>query len=92
MIIYEFIRNYYHHLVHHGVDLVEVEDEVQLADVVEVLVENLHKVMDGLQVVEVVVVDVNTDTEVEPGVSPVDNLEVPELDKVGVLRISHSHH
>ena len=80
------------HLVHHRVHFVEVEHQVKLAHVVEVLIENLYKVMDGLQVVEVVVVDVHTDAEVKPGVSPVDNLEVPELNKVGMLRIPHCHH
>ena len=78
------------HLVHRRVHFVEVEHQVKLAHVVEVLIENLYKVMDGLQVVEVVVVDVHTDTEVEAGVPPVDNLEVSELHKVCVLRVPHS--
>lgn len=38
------------HLVHDAVHLVEVEDEVQLTNVVEVLVEHFHKIVDGLQV------------------------------------------
>lgn len=68
------------HLVHDRVDLVEVEHEVQLADVVEVLVEHLHEVVDGLQVAEIVVVHVHADAEVQPCVAPVHDLEVTELE------------
>ena len=58
----------------------------------EVLVEHLDKVVDGLEVVEVVVADVDTDAEVEPGISAVDDLEVAELHKVGVLSVADRHH
>jgi len=78
------------HLVHHRVHLVEVEHQVQLAHVVKVLVEHLHKVVDGLEVVQVVVAHVHTDAKVEAGVPPVDDLEVSKLDKVGVLLITDS--
>lgn len=40
---------------------------------------HLHKVVDGLQVGQVVVVDIHTDAEVEAGVASVNDLEVPEL-------------
>ena len=59
--------------------LVEVEDQVELAHVVEVLVENLHKVVDCLQIHQVVVGDVDADTEVESGIAAVHDLEVTEL-------------
>lgn len=40
---------------------------------------HLHEVVDGLQIRQVVVVDVHTDAEVEAGVASVNDLEVPEL-------------
>lgn len=40
---------------------------------------HLHEVVDGLQVGQVVVVDVHADAEVEAGVASVNDLEVPEL-------------
>ena len=79
------------HLVHHRVDLVEVEHQIQLANIVEILVENLDKVVDGLQVVEVVVAHIHTDAKVEASVAPIHNLEVAKFYKVGVLGISHRH-
>ena len=47
--------------------------------------------MYGLQVEQIVVRCVNTDAEVEPGISPVDDLEVPELHKVRMLGVTDSH-
>ena len=55
------------------------------------LVENLNKVMNGLKIIEVIVIDVDTDAEVEPSVAPVDNLEVPELHKVCMFGISYCY-
>lgn len=46
----------------------------------EVLVEHLDKVVDGLQVAQVVVVHVHADAEVQARVPTVDYLEVAELD------------
>lgn len=43
------------HLVDDGVDLVEVEDEVEFADIAEVLVEDLDEQLDELEVGELVV-------------------------------------
>jgi len=45
--------------------------------------------VNGLEVEEVVVWDVYTDAEVETGVAPIDDLVVPKLDEVCVLRISN---
>jgi len=50
---------------------------------------HLHEVVNGLEVEEVVVWDVDTDAEVEAGVAPIDDLVVPKLDKVCVFRISN---
>lgn len=72
-------------LVEDGVDLVEVEDEVELADVAEEGVENLDEEVDGLEVGELVVVCVDAGAEEEAGVAAVDDLVVAELDEVGLV-------
>jgi len=46
---------------------------------VEVFIENFDKVVNGLEVRQIVVSYVNTDTEVETGVATVNNLEVSKL-------------
>jgi len=46
---------------------------------VEIFVENFNKVMNGFKVREVVVSNVDTDTEVKSGVATVDYLEIPKL-------------
>lgn len=79
------------HLVHNSVYFIEVEHKIKLAHVVEVLVQHLDKVVYGLEVVQVVVAHVDTDAEVEAGVAAVDDLEVAELDKVGVLLVTYGH-
>jgi len=80
------------HFVDHCVHFVEIKHQIQLAHVVEILVENLNKVVYGLEVVEVVVAHIDANTKVEAGIPSIDNLEVSELDKVCVLLIPHSHH
>lgn len=40
---------------------------------------HLHEVMNGLQVRQVVIGDVHADTEIEPGVAPINDLKVPKL-------------
>lgn len=72
-------------LVEDGVDLVEVEDQVQLADVAEEGVEDLDEEVDGLEEGELVVVGVDAGAEEEAGVPPVDDLIVAELDEVGLV-------
>ena len=71
--------------------LVEVEHKIKFANIVKIFVENFNKVVDGLQVVEIVIVDINADAEVEAGIATVDNLEVSKLDKVRMLGIPHRH-
>ena len=63
-----------------GVDLVEVEDEVELADIAKEGIEDLDEEVDGLEVGELVVVRVDADAEEQAGVSAIDDLVVPELD------------
>ena len=50
----------------------EIENEIELADVAEILVEHFDEVMDDFQDVELVVCDVYTATEVETGIALVD--------------------
>jgi hypothetical protein len=50
---------------------------------------DLDKIMNGLEVEEVVVGHVDTDAEVEAGVTSVDDLVVSELDEIGVFGISN---
>lgn len=72
-------------LVQDGVDLVEVEDQVQLAHVAEEGVQDLDKEVDGLEVGQLVVVGVDAGAEEEAGVPAVDDLVVAELDEVGLV-------
>ncbi len=70
------------HFVEDHIDLVEVEDDVQLAHVGEEVVERLDEEMNELEVGHVVVVDVDAQSEEEPRVAPVDELEVAVLYKI----------
>jgi len=79
------------HFIHNGIYLVEVEDKIELTNIMKILIEDLNKVVYGLQVVKIVIIDVHTDAEVEAGIATVHNLEVSKLNKVGVFGISHSH-
>lgn len=72
-------------LIENGIDLVEVEDKIELADVAEEGVEDLDEEVDGLEVGELVVVGVDAGAEEEPRVAAVDDLAVAELDKVGLV-------
>ncbi len=57
----------------------EIEDEVKLADVAEVVIQDLHKEVDGLQVRQFVVSHVYTEAEVQPRIPPVDDFIGLEL-------------
>lgn len=66
--------------------LVKVEDQVELADVAEKGVEHLDEKVNGLEVGQLVVVDVDAGAEEEARVPAVDDLgRVAELDKVGLV-------
>jgi len=58
----------------------------------EVFIQDFDKVVNGFQVSQVVVIDINTNAEVESSVSSIDNLEVSKLNKVGMLGISNGDH
>lgn len=95
------------HLIHDRVHLVEVEHEVQLAHVVEVLVQDLHKVVDRFQIRQIVVTHVHTDAKIEASIPSIHDFEISELEctmlvpvtghrnahlnKIGVLCIADSY-
>ncbi len=76
------------HFVDDRVDFVKIEHQIQFTNIVEVFVEDLDEVMDGLQVEQVVVGHVYADAKVEAGVPPIDDLVVSELDEIRVLGIA----
>ena len=57
----------------------------------EGLIEYLNKVVNGLKIIKIVVIHINTDTEIQPSVASVNYLEVPEFNKVGMFGISYCH-
>ncbi len=59
--------------------LVEVEDEVQLAHVAEVVVEDLHKQVDCFQAGQLIVGGINAHGEEQARIAPVHDLVGPEL-------------
>ena len=59
--------------------LMEVEDQIELADIAEVVVQNLHKQVNRLQICELIVCHIYAEAEVQPGISPVDDLVGLEL-------------
>lgn len=69
-----------------------VEDEVELADRVKVLVEKLDEKVDGLEEKQLVVGHVRAEAEVEPGVPAINQLVVPKVHKVRELFVARGHH
>lgn len=68
----------------------EVENEVELAHIAEEMVQDLHEQVDGLQVDQLIVIEVDTEGEEESCVSAVDDLVCPELDQRAGQPASHS--
>ena len=67
-------------------NLVEVEDEIQLAYVAEELIQHFDEEVDGFQIGQLVVVGVDAGAEEESGVATVDDLAAAaELDEVGLV-------
>ena len=60
------------HTQYRNTHLVKVEHQVELTDVAEELIQYLHKVVDGLKIAEVVVLEVKTEAEIQTSVSSVD--------------------
>ena len=63
----------------HSARLMEVEDQVELANVAKENIQNLHEQVDGLQIAELVVRNVHAKGKEKASISPVDDLEVVEL-------------
>lgn len=80
------------HFVHNRVNLVEVEDKIKFTHVVEVLIENFHKVVYRFQRGQVIVAYICAYAKVEARIAAVDDLKVSELNKVGVLGVAHCHY
>ncbi len=68
-------------------DLVEIEDDVELADIAEEFFKELHEEVDGLEVGKLVVRHVHTQGKVQARVTPVNKLVVLVLHKVGVFAV-----
>ena len=49
--------------------LIKVEHQIKLTYIVKVLIQDLNKVVNCFKVIQVVVIDIHTDTEVQSGVS-----------------------
>lgn len=65
--------------------LVKIKDQIQLTHVPEEGIQHLDEKVYGLEVGELVVVGVDADAEEEARVPPVHDLEVAELDEVGLV-------
>ena len=61
-------------LIENQIDLVKVEDEVELADILKILVQDLHEEMDGLECDELIVRHVAADCEKQTRVATIDEL------------------
>lgn len=70
----------------HTTHLVEVEDQVQLANIAEELIQHFHEEVDRFKIRQLVVVRVYARAEEEPSIATVDDLGcAAELDKVGLM-------
>lgn len=73
-------------LIQNGIDLVEIEDQIQLTDIPEELVQHFHEEVYRFQVGQLVVVCVHTCAEEETGVPAVDDLgAASEFHEVGLV-------
>ena len=70
-----------HNTQYRSTHLAKVEHQVELPDIAEELIQYLHKVVDGLEIAKAVVLEVQTEAEVQTSISSVDNLEVTVLVK-----------
>mmetsp|Transcript_13785 Transcript_13785/g.41621 ORF Transcript_13785/g.41621 Transcript_13785/m.41621 type:complete len:225 (+) Transcript_13785:280-954(+) len=81
-----------HHFVQHEVRLVEIKDEVKLANIPEVSIEHLHEVVDDLQCDELIVPAINAAHEVQTCVPLVYHLLVLPVKEVAQLQSAAQHH
>jgi hypothetical protein len=76
------------HFIHDGINLVEVKHKIQLANVVEKLVENFDEIVDGFEVGQIIVANIHANAEIKSSITPINDFETAEFDKVGVLGIT----
>ena len=65
--------------------LVEIEDQIQLANIPKKAIQHLHKEMYCLQIRQLVVVGIHTDTEEQACVAAINYFQGAELDEVGLM-------
>ena len=75
----EHIANIYYKIV--WANLVEVEHQIKFTHIVEVFIEHFNKVMNCLQVAEIIVIYINADAEVQSCISSVHNFKVAKLEE-----------
>ena len=69
----------------------KVKEKMKFSYLQEKSIENLHKVVYGLHVCQVVVVDVNTQAKVKSGIATIHNFKGPKFNKVGVAWPADRH-
>ena len=80
------MQKHIHELKRHALQL-----EASIAQTSGKALTHLYEIVDGFQVEEVVVWDVDAYAEVESGVPSVDDFEVAELDEVCVFGVPDGH-
>ena len=66
--------------------LVEVENQIQFADIAEESIQHLNEEVDGFEIGQLIVVCVHAGTEEKTSISPVDDFgRIPEFHKVGLV-------
>jgi hypothetical protein len=79
-------------LVQYVIRFVKIEDQIELAYVAEIPIENLHKEVDRVESHELVVGVLDATDEIQTRVPLVDELELLPLDDVAGLRRSPQYH
>jgi hypothetical protein len=71
---------------HTTTHLVEVENQVQLANIAKELVQHFHEEVDRLKICKLIVVRIYASAEEEPGIPAIDDLRgAAEFDEVGLM-------
>ena len=65
--------------------LIKVKHQIQLTHIAKETIQHLDKEMNRLQVGQLVVIRIDAGAEEQPCVAPVNDLVVPELDKVRLV-------
>lgn len=65
--------------------LVKIKDQVQLTHIPKKTIQHFDKEMNSFQIRQLIIIRVDADTKEEPRISPINNLERTEFDKVGLM-------